>query len=171
MRTIQVVVAGMILTIGLLVSACGGQLSVVDKQAARSDVRVTATTAKTPAVAPESRIIGEPQTIPHEIEIRFECLLCHGEAGDTEVPYPDTHIGVTEDRCLVCHVLAEALVSAPEGGTESTVTPGSGPPAAPHSFEGREDCVTCHGENGFLPFPSDHAGWSDSQCGSCHQPR
>lgn len=44
------------------------------------------------------------------------------------------------------------------------------PPAIPHTLQGRENCLTCHGENGIKPFPADHVGRSNGICTTCHQP-
>ncbi len=45
-----------------------------------------------------------------------------------------------------------------------------GPPVIPHTLEGRDDCLMCHGESGVVPFPADHAGRTVDICTACHQP-
>jgi hypothetical protein len=42
-------------------------------------------------------------------------------------------------------------------------------PQIPHSTEGREDCLACHGASQLVPFPEDHAGRTDEMCLGCHQ--
>ena len=62
---------------------------------------------------------------------------------------------------------------APEPTTppaEEPTTPTGGPPAIPHTLEGRDDCLMCHGETGIKPFPADHAGRTNDTCTACHQP-
>lgn len=61
--------------------------------------------AQTPTPTPPalSSITGVPPKIPHSTKLRFECLLCHGQKGDTEIPFPDSHIGLTQDKCPICH--------------------------------------------------------------------
>ncbi|MDP2729465.1 MAG: hypothetical protein Q8O55_03155 [Dehalococcoidales bacterium] len=46
----------------------------------------------------------------------------------------------------------------------------AGPPAIPHTLEGRDDCLVCHGESGIKPFPANHAGRTNDMCRGCHQP-
>ncbi|MFH1003469.1 MAG: c-type cytochrome [Chloroflexota bacterium] len=46
----------------------------------------------------------------------------------------------------------------------------AGPPAIPHSLEGRDNCLSCHGPNGIVPFPANHAGRTNDTCRACHQP-
>jgi formate dehydrogenase gamma subunit len=40
----------------------------------------------------------------------------------------------------------------------------------PHPIEGREQCDTCHGPNGMLPWPPDHEGRPNESCTVCHLP-
>lgn len=42
-----------------------------------------------------------PPKIPHPLEGRDDCLLCH-EAGGLK-PFPENHAGRTSDICLSCH--------------------------------------------------------------------
>lgn len=57
-----------------------------------------------------------------------------------------------------------------EKAAEEPVTIMEGPLAIPHTLEGRDDCVSCHGEGKFKPFPADHAGRTSELCRACHQP-
>ncbi len=43
------------------------------------------------------------------------------------------------------------------------------PPVIPHNIEGRENCLSCHGESGTKPYPTDHAGRTNDTCTICHQ--
>lgn len=48
---------------------------------------------------------------------------------------------------------------------------GASPPAIPHPIGGAPDCQICHGVGSLVrPFPADHAGRTNDQCLSCHQP-
>jgi hypothetical protein len=42
-------------------------------------------------------------------------------------------------------------------------------PQIPHSTEGRDDCLACHGPGQLVPFPADHAGRTNEMCLACHQ--
>ena len=42
-----------------------------------------------------------PPNVPHTLEGRSECTLCHGEGGLK--PFPADHAGRTGDICLACH--------------------------------------------------------------------
>ncbi|MFC2010933.1 hypothetical protein ACFLUR_01410 [Chloroflexota bacterium] len=53
---------------------------------------------------------------------------------------------------------------------EEPAAPTSGTMAISHPLEGREDCLQCHGEGTFKPFPADHAEHSNDTCTACHQP-
>ncbi|MGC8838643.1 MAG: cytochrome c3 family protein [Anaerolineae bacterium] len=41
-------------------------------------------------------------------------------------------------------------------------------PPIPHPTAGREDCLKCHGPEGFRPYPADHAGRPVESCTICH---
>ena len=47
--------------------------------------------------------------------------------------------------------------------------PTGGPPAIPHTLEGRDDCLMCH-ESGEQAIPVDHAGRTSDTCTTCHTP-
>ncbi len=38
----------------------------------------------------------------------------------------------------------------------------------PHAVEGLEQCDSCHGIRGSLPYPVNHLGWSNESCTQCH---
>ena len=44
----------------------------------------------------------------------------------------------------------------------------SQPPSIPHGDKGFENCVSCHGESGMKPSPSDHTSYPEGSCLSCH---
>lgn len=45
---------------------------------------------------------------------------------------------------------------------------GDDAPPIPHPTAGREDCLTCHGPEGFKPYPADHVGRPVESCTVCH---
>ncbi len=57
-----------------------------------------------------------------------------------------------------------------EPTVEEPATPTGSPTAILHTLEGRDNCLTCHGKDGFKPFPADHAGRTNDICTTCHQP-
>jgi nitrate/TMAO reductase-like tetraheme cytochrome c subunit len=155
----------------------------------------------------EQPVSAGPAPIPHTLEGRDNCLVCH-ELGGLK-PFPADHEGRSVDTCTTCHQPAapaateeassatEESAQEPEGkatstpaptaSAEPTATPRSeatatpkpqateeptseGPPAIPHSVEGREDCLACHGLDGIQPFPADHAGRTSATCQACHKP-
>ncbi|HIQ04398.1 MAG TPA: hypothetical protein EYH31_01735, partial [Anaerolineae bacterium] len=127
---------------------------------------------------------GVPPQVPHPIGPRTDCKLCHG-LGKVR-PYPENHIRFEPTLCTNCHsVIQTGLRPVSEAGPPPTPTPVtervSGTPtpepqagAAPtisHTLEGRRDqCLTCHGESGFKPYPTDHVGRTTETCVTCHQP-
>lgn len=62
------------------------------------------------------RLAGPPK-IPHTLEGRSDCLMCHGPGGLK--PFPSNHAGRTKDICRSCHQTAQS------GGT-GQATSGSG---------------------------------------------
>ncbi len=42
-------------------------------------------------------------------------------------------------------------------------------PRIPHSVEGRDNCLACHGPGGLKPVPASHAGRTVATCRGCHQ--
>jgi hypothetical protein len=49
-----------------------------------------------------SFIVGLAPQIPHQLEGREDCLLCHDPAGNIQ-PAPENHVEYTNDQCLLCH--------------------------------------------------------------------
>ncbi len=100
--------------------------------------------------------------------------------GETEVPYPDSHIGQPQDVCLLHHVppgsgdepatvvVATDAEEDAVGEPEPVVSTG-GPPNIPHSLEGRDDCLMCHA-SGSKQVPESHAGRTIDMCRGCHSP-
>jgi predicted CXXCH cytochrome family protein len=127
----------------------------------------------TPTV-PSGATPAAPPAIPHTLEGRADCLLCHGPSG--VLPFPADHAGRTDDTCTGCHAPPPEPTPTPSPTPEPTAAAptaqpaGAAPtaPAIPHSLEGRADCLVCHGPDGVRPFPADHAGRGNDTCTGCH---
>jgi len=50
---------------------------------------------------PHNPKIAAPPAIPHDLQGRADCLMCHGAGGFK--PAPQDHAGRTSDTCLSCH--------------------------------------------------------------------
>ncbi len=59
--------------------------------------------------------------------------------------------------------------ASPEAHGRAEASAG-GPPAIPHSLDGRDNCLACHAAGGLKPYPADHEGRTVDQCQMCHQP-
>jgi nitrate/TMAO reductase-like tetraheme cytochrome c subunit len=132
--------------------------------------------AEAPAAA-ETPAADGPPTIPHPVDGRENCLLCHGE--DAFMPYPANHVGRPVTSCQTCHQVGEvegAPATAPaapavEATPQATAAPAAEASAIPHSIEGQENqCLACHYTGSIEPFPSNHEGFTNQMCLSCHSP-
>lgn len=135
---------------------------------------VSAPSAPTPSPTP-STAVGVPP-ISHTLDGRDNCLACHGAS------LPASHSGRTNETCTICHSPAELPTPTPPPPATPTPTPApamptptappptataapvGGPPAIPHSLEGRTDCLLCHGSS----IPDDHQGRANNTCTVCH---
>jgi hypothetical protein len=124
----------------------------------------------------EEAAAGGPPAIPHPLEGREGCVLCHGESGVK--PFPADHTGRTNDVCQMCHkpAPAESATPAVDSTPAATASPAAtaAPPAGaapqiPHAIEGQQNqCLACHYTTSIEPFPADHEGFSNDLCLSCH---
>jgi cytochrome c5 len=109
-----------------------------------------------------------PPAIPHGVEGRGDCLVCH-KLGTGEAPrVPDNHDGLTSDICQTCHTAIGEIAGAGEGQE----VPRAEIPSIPHGLQGFEACTQCHekGGPGIPRFPDDHKGRTDDICTACHSP-
>lgn len=67
-------------------------------------------------------------------------------------------------------VLAIAAVFVAAAGPGSVRAEVLALPPVPHTFEGREQCLLCHGPKGARPVPANHAGRPEPTCQACHKP-
>lgn len=108
-----------------------------------------------------------PPAIPHELEGREDCLVCH-KLGTADAPrVPDNHNGLVGDICQTCHTTMGEIAG---GGEEPVVA--AEIPEIPHGLEGFAACTQCHAEGGpgIPQFPEDHEGRTDDLCTACHRP-
>ncbi len=161
------IIAGLV-AVTLVLDACGDSSPQTMTKAAVSE------STETTEVPPASAIKGVAPAIEHSLELRFRCLLCHRMKGETEVPYPDSHIGQSEDVCMLHHALAGSgdtpapITTATTQEPEPAVSSG-GLPKTPHSLEGRDDCLMCHA-SGSQQVPESHADYTSDVCQGCHMP-
>lgn len=107
---------------------------------------------------------GQPRPVPHPIGERTDCMLCHGLKA-TVRPFPENHAAFDRSVCTQCHQSASSDASGQPNAPAATT-----PPLIPHSLEGRRDqCLTCHGETGFKPYPANHKGRATDTCLACHK--
>lgn len=101
-----------------------------------------------------------PKVVPHPKEGLENCLLCHDLNGLK--PIPADHPWTNNEACVFCHQQAPV----PEG---LPVTPADLAKNIPHTTEGLEDCLLCHGPASPKPFATDHPWSADDTCGACHE--
>jgi cytochrome c5 len=107
-----------------------------------------------------------PPAIPHELEGRGDCLVCH-KLGTADAPrVPDNHDGLTSDICQTCHTAVDEISEGEEEGPVAEI------PSIPHGLEGFSACTSCHaqGGSGIPRMPDDHEGRTDDLCSACHEP-
>lgn len=116
-----------------------------------------------PAVA-----AAAPPSIPHTVQDRGDCLVCHGQGTAGAPRVPDNHSGLTSGLCQTCHTQAAAI----GGALEPEAPIASLAPDIPHQLEGFSACTQCHerGGSGIPTFPADHVGRTDDLCSACHRP-
>lgn len=97
---------------------------------------------------------------PHYISDDLVCTNCHG-IGEV-VPYPENHVDFAADICLACHTDA---VTSQETEVQEGYTPA---PQIPHTLEGRDACLACHGVAAGFPYPENHVVYPVTACTTCH---
>jgi hypothetical protein len=102
-----------------------------------------------------------PPAVPHPLEGREDCMMCHAAGG--MMPVPADHSGRTNDTCTMCH-------TAPAPGAKAATPGGAAKQSAvPHSIDGSSNCLMCHEPGSDLePAPADHAGRTNDTCTMCH---
>ncbi|MGB8643831.1 MAG: cytochrome c3 family protein [Anaerolineae bacterium] len=129
-----------------------------------------------------------PPPIPHSLEGRSDCVVCHGTGAAGAPKFPPDHEGRTSAMCLGCHQPSAATGGTPGAATPAASSTGAanstpaaqgqptaaagGPPNIPHSLQNRDNCLACHkdGLAGAPKVPASHAGRTVDMCRGCHQP-
>lgn len=104
--------------------------------------------------------MAKPKAVPHDLEGRSECLMCHSGAMEGVPGVPENHAGRGNETCLWCH--------GPDAAMQTTAAP-----QIPHELEGRADCAMCHttGMESIPQVPEDHEGRPSESCRMCHLPK
>lgn len=119
----------------------------------------------------ETAAVKSAADVPHSIEVRRQCTICH--ALQSRMPYPLKHAGWSVASCTKCHDSVKDPI--PDRTTAQTDFPGAvdGKDRAqplPHALEGMENCKDCHGFDEELPYPENHTGMNQQSCVTCHVP-
>ena len=125
----------------------------------------------TPTPGAAKPAAGAPGAIPHALEGKEKCDLCHAGAGSLK-PVPADHTGRGNDTCTACHKPAGEKAT-PAAGAPAAAPTGTARPV-PHSVtrDIYRNCVQCHAPSVSLGIraPANHAGFTNETCQSCHQP-
>jgi hypothetical protein len=78
---------------------------------------------------PHAPGFASPSLMPHNLEGRGDCLLCHNTGAMR--PFPEDHAGRTNDACLVCHQPSEEPAPTPTPTPKASPTPALTPTAVP----------------------------------------
>lgn len=120
-----------------------------------------------PLPAPSPTVKSLIPQIPHTLDGRSNCLVCHSASGP--IPYPQSHTGRTADTCLTCHQTATATQTTSPAVSPTPTRTVQTASYIPHTLAGRTDCLQCHGVSGIEPYPKDHSGRTNDACLSCHR--
>ena len=124
--------------------------------------------AKPGAAKPATGVAG---TIPHALEGKEKCELCHAGAGSPK-PVPADHAGRANTTCTACHKLVGDKATPVAGATPAP--PAGAPGPIPHSVtkDIYRDCMQCHAPSVALGIkaPANHANFKNDTCQSCHRP-
>lgn len=116
-----------------------------------------------------------PPPIPHSLDGRQDCSICHTTGVGGAPKSPPDHTGRTNEMCKACH-----QPGTPKPATQPTAaSPAAQPtkpatggiPRIPHPLQNRENCLACHqtGVGGSPQVPASHADRTNETCRGCHQ--
>lgn len=109
---------------------------------------------------------GQARPVPHPLGERTDCAICHSPQAVR--PFPANHTAFERSLCTQCHTPAASNADGQSG--DQPGAPTADTPQIPHSLEGRRDqCLVCHAEGAFKPFPASHRGRTADVCLSCHR--
>ncbi len=122
----------------------------------------------TPADAQKS-----PPLIPHPLDGRGECGVCHATGVGGAPKFPADHTGRANEMCKLCHQpgTAKPATSTTPAAQPTTKPAAGGIPRIPHPLQNRDNCLACHatGVGGAPKTPASHAGRTNETCKGCHQ--
>jgi predicted CXXCH cytochrome family protein len=109
--------------------------------------------------------------IPHSLDGRSACLVCHEKGVNGAPKYPPDHAGRTNEMCQACHQPGTTTQAPSAGATPAPTTAAGGIPQIPHPLEGRDACLACHqtGVGGAPKLLASHAGRTNDMCQGCHK--
>ena len=105
--------------------------------------------ALTTPLPEETREAGVmPSQVPHPVEGREDCRLCHETGAGGAPQFPPDHVDRANEVCLVCHAAASQLPSAELPTAAPTeVVPVSGDATRGATLYANH-CAVCHGDQG-----------------------
>ncbi len=125
-KAVWYVAGALILGLTLLAVSCGGgapSSAVEEEESAVEEEETAAVEEEESAVEEEEAVVEEeeeavveeeeeetvtvtadPMAIPHALEGRDDCLMCHESGG---LAVPDDHAGRTNETCTTCHKSAD----------------------------------------------------------------
>ncbi len=101
----------------------------------------------------------KPAVIPHDLEGKDNCAMCHSGAMEGMPAMPESHEGRGNETCVMCHAEDAEIQTADA-------------PAIPHDLEGKDMCTMCHSGamEGMPAVPESHAERESDICQWCHTP-
>ena len=91
----------LILGLTLLAVSCGGTTSAPAEEPAAEETTTEETT--TEETTTEEPAAEGPMVIPHSLEGKDDCLMCHETGAGEAAKIPTDHSGRTSDVCTACH--------------------------------------------------------------------
>jgi hypothetical protein len=99
-------------------------------------------------------LVSAAPEIPHPVEGREQCLVCHDGASGI-VSIPADHTNYDSEQCQFCHKPGAVTTAAA--------------PEIPHPTDELSDCLVCHDSGqGSVPAPANHTDFMPDQCELCH---
>ena len=164
MKKIAWYLAGMlVLTLASFVVSCGGTPATTTPATTTptttpttAPTTPTATTPTTTPTTPATTVAAGPPKIPHTLEGRTDCVVCHKDG----ITAPKVSTGATNHA---------AFTSAVCAGCHSGAIPNAPKITEAHSTRTATDCLTCHKDGIKAPkFPASHASYTKEMCQGCH---
>ncbi|MFH0769107.1 MAG: multiheme c-type cytochrome [Chloroflexota bacterium] len=101
-KSIQGLLIVILLIIVPLLAACSGGATTT-----APTTEPTPSTTTTTTTEPATTTAGQPTVIPHTLEGRDNCLMCHETGVGEAKAIPANHAGKTNADCTTCHKTAQ----------------------------------------------------------------